>query len=349
MDKLYKVAKIEGKDLGCVAIKDIKKGTLILQEAPQCIPTINDMKSVITSYLQMDQGNQEEFMKLCNRFRDYDSLDEYGKARQDYLKQWIVTNQEFLKSSKLPDEKVLEIFGIYSTNAFLKGVGIQTSRFNHSCCSNAETIWDEDDQLRNTRAVSKINAGEEITINYHWEGLSMKDLDTRQELLLSKWGFKCCCQVCKDEEKHQETAIYKSFEQLQLNVKECITNQRKPDSAGRLENIKKEVTCHKQMYKLAKDKKAPRTFIVNEILDDGFNAAVQGYLLAESVNDRKIMEEFKKECEILALAGEQLSKVLSKATINEWIARKHHFKDWIQLVKKEMKEQQYQFSNLPEQ
>ena len=36
MNTLYKVVKIEGKDLGCVAIKDIKKGTLILQEEPQC-------------------------------------------------------------------------------------------------------------------------------------------------------------------------------------------------------------------------------------------------------------------------------------------------------------------------
>ena len=31
-----------------------------------------------------------------------------------------------------------------------------------------------------------------------------------------------------------------------------------------------------EMYKLAKDKKASRMFIVNEILDDGFNASAQG-------------------------------------------------------------------------
>ena len=67
----------------------------------------------------------------------------------------------------------LNIIGIYSTNAFKMGVGIQTARFNHSCCSNAEAIWDDEDKTRNTRAVSKITAGEEININYHWEGLSM--------------------------------------------------------------------------------------------------------------------------------------------------------------------------------
>ena len=36
MNSLYKVVQIPGKDLGCVALKDIKKGTLILREIPQC-------------------------------------------------------------------------------------------------------------------------------------------------------------------------------------------------------------------------------------------------------------------------------------------------------------------------
>ena len=37
MNDLYKVVHIEGKNLGCVALKDIKSGTLILQEKSQCV------------------------------------------------------------------------------------------------------------------------------------------------------------------------------------------------------------------------------------------------------------------------------------------------------------------------
>ena len=37
MSKLYEVRKIQGKGYGCVALEDIKKGTLILSEIPQCI------------------------------------------------------------------------------------------------------------------------------------------------------------------------------------------------------------------------------------------------------------------------------------------------------------------------
>ena len=35
MDTIYKIEHIEGKNLGCVALIEIKKGTLILQEKPQ--------------------------------------------------------------------------------------------------------------------------------------------------------------------------------------------------------------------------------------------------------------------------------------------------------------------------
>ena len=38
MDNYYQVIPIKGKGLGCIALKDIKKGTIILQEKPQCAP-----------------------------------------------------------------------------------------------------------------------------------------------------------------------------------------------------------------------------------------------------------------------------------------------------------------------
>ena len=37
MEDLYKVIEIKDKGLGCVALKDLKKGTLILKEKPQCV------------------------------------------------------------------------------------------------------------------------------------------------------------------------------------------------------------------------------------------------------------------------------------------------------------------------
>ena len=36
MDILYKLDHIEGKNLGCIALKSIKTGTIIVQEKPVC-------------------------------------------------------------------------------------------------------------------------------------------------------------------------------------------------------------------------------------------------------------------------------------------------------------------------
>ena len=45
---------------------------------------------------------------------------------------------------------------------FQKGVGIRTARFNHSCCSNAEAIWNEEENVREIRAITRIYPGDEI-------------------------------------------------------------------------------------------------------------------------------------------------------------------------------------------
>ena len=127
---------------------------------------------------------------------------------------------------------------------------------------------------------------------------------------------------------------------FQQEVRNCMQGQKKQDRAGRLENIKKEVICHKEMYKLAKEKKAARIFIVHEILDDGFNASVQGYLSSESSYNQQYVDQFKKECEIFAIAGEQLSKVLPIKTLQEWKERKNNFDNWMKEVKQVIRDQQ---------
>ena len=67
---------------------------------------------------------------------------------------------------KFGDSKTLEeIIGIYETNKFNGGVGIQASRFNHSCCSNAEGVWNKEDGSREFRIVKKIKSGETLVIS----------------------------------------------------------------------------------------------------------------------------------------------------------------------------------------
>ena len=336
MNTLYKVVKIEGKDFGCVAIKDIKKGTLILQEEPQCFanatgPSQIDLKSLLDSYKSMSPGDQKEFINLHNRFEKLEDLE------------LTVKQKEWMSKNSICPENILKIYGVYRTNSFENGVALNFARFNHSCCSNAEAMWNEEENSSEIRAVSKIKMGEEVTLTYNWKQLAMKDVKTRQDNLWYNWGFKCCCDVCQEEIK-SEDKTYKIYEKLQEEIKSCLKKQSViKDKVERLENIKKEVFCHKQLYKLAKDKKASRMFIVNEILDDGFNAAAQGYITAQCSYKIDYLNAFKKDCELFAVAGEQLSKVLGSTlsmTYAEWNRRKNEFDEWIKAVKESIKEQQ---------
>ena len=78
-----------------------------------------------------------------------------------------------------------------STNSYDDGVGIQSSRFNHSCSPNAEFEWDESISASGIRTMSKIYYNQEITVNYRPEEIrsSMK-IEKSMELdfkLYQKW------------------------------------------------------------------------------------------------------------------------------------------------------------------
>ena len=201
-------------------------------------------------------------------------------------------------------------------------------RFNHSCRSNAECRFSDDREIREIKAVSKINIGEEITINYDDVELSMKTYKSRQDYLFLNWGFDCKCEMCLEEKLDNQDEIYEKFQQLKEEANQLLSDSKKIESF-QIDKICKEIFCYKEMYKLAKEKKAARSFIIYEILDNGFNAAVQGYLCAHNANDLQKMTQFKKECDNFSKVGEQVSKSISNKTSQEWQIRRKNFDNWI--------------------
>ena len=81
---LYKEENILGKGIGCVAVKSIKKGTLLVREHPQLflsdkeiledpnIPILQEFlqiaEGVIMGFLEMSREDQENYMKLHNNY-----------------------------------------------------------------------------------------------------------------------------------------------------------------------------------------------------------------------------------------------------------------------------------------
>ena len=104
-------------------------------------------------------------------------------------------------------------------------------RFNHSCCPNAETYWNDISKLREIRAVSKIKAGEEISITYE-KSTAMHAKKSRQNYFEGNWGFLCKCEICEDDEEDENQEIVEKFEKLKVKSQEM---QEIADESGVLQ------------------------------------------------------------------------------------------------------------------
>ena len=170
MNEYSHVVQIEGKGLGCVALKDIKKGTLIVKEkASIIVKNTNDKlvmgQQILDSFFSMTKDDQEEFLKL-----------NYPTLSNEEKKNGRIITKEFVQANPGADqEKLIDIVAIFSANmwgfpcwterhrkahanrtqqvtpeevftvvdrsaAFLKA-----SKFNHSCAANAKNIPMDDD------------------------------------------------------------------------------------------------------------------------------------------------------------------------------------------------------------
>ena len=90
MSDLYERKKIEGRGIplegrvyGCFALKDIKKGTIILSESPECVAEGGEnypecrtdpdefqkfAMNVLSAFNKMSQTDKKEFLKLRNKY-----------------------------------------------------------------------------------------------------------------------------------------------------------------------------------------------------------------------------------------------------------------------------------------
>ena len=143
---LYKVTEIEGKGLGCVAISDIKKGSLILKEKPKlCVEkegeywSSEQIKSLLKSFYEMSKADQLEYMTLHNKFNN---IQNFQNSEAIHFCQEVLENVklEIGKIEQDPEKakEILKIFGIFYTKSFEAGVYFKWARLNHSCQPNAD-------------------------------------------------------------------------------------------------------------------------------------------------------------------------------------------------------------------
>ena len=317
MSSLYKVTKIEGKGLGCVAISDIKKGSLISIFNPQlCVETEETegssmwIKSLLKSFYQMSKADQHEFMTLYNRFNNFQNFqnsEDIQNFKEILAKMIKICKLEIGKIEQDPEkaEKILKICGIYSTNSFEDGVCFKISRFNHSCQPNAALInVNGQDQLR---AIGNIKAGKEINLSYLGKfDFGFRNRKYRRQNLLKRWSFFCSCNLCENDvdiDAEAFEAFIQEAEKLFIDRQSALKHEF---SLGAqyysLDKCKKEILCYKQLYKVGKGQNI-QPHILFLTLDQGFHAAITGYLLYKTT-------DLKIDAMTFAKTAEKFGKIL---------------------------------------
>ena len=121
--KLFQVTGIEGKGLGCVAQKDIKRGTLILMEKPCLLQNANlkildkeYFDDAFQSYEKMDNKQKDQFFKLANNYKQIEETNIYPDDKMNVFLEYLKENP------KLYSESVaLEVIQVTETNYIKRG------------------------------------------------------------------------------------------------------------------------------------------------------------------------------------------------------------------------------------
>ena len=165
-ESVYNVQEVAGKGMGCVATKDIKKGSLVLREKPALFIEKQDPKSCFKSFSMMISENQETNLALYNAY-DCDSTEWSSAMRLSHEDtcNWI-SGLGANDLSGLSQEMAVTVWQVCLTNSFDNGVCLNTSRFNHSCNANGHNFWETKTETRELRAWRDIKQGEEITLTY---------------------------------------------------------------------------------------------------------------------------------------------------------------------------------------
>jgi len=310
---MYEVRDIAGRGLGCIASKDIKKGSLILSENPQ-IPDIhnstNNIWALMEAFLQMSESDKLEYMSLHDKYDNMEVLPSYSQLlmKQELLD--MKSRISFIFGEET--EKVLKIYRIYESNCFDDGVSIKASRLNHSCNANTSFVVLDNvpDQIR---AISNIKQGEEITINYlSASDFSMMNREFRQASLLKAWHFICSCDLCENGPDNYGDELEELIAEAREYHKQCDEAFKEGPVDGYkhfpLELCRRELKCYRQIYKLAKDQNL-RPISLFRVVERAFATGSLGYQLYKT-------EDLKIDCEQFAKAADKFGKILGKDLVN---------------------------------
>jgi len=209
-DVVFNIVTLPGKGDGCLANRNIERGTLIFREKALFLTdSVGRELDELAAENNLAGGDLDaieiekerlEFIKVINSFLNLSSQekDRYLRlccGQPDRRTEAAVRAafKSFPQSEYLPFQLCSRVCYTYKVNAFNNGIFPSLSKINHSCQPNTEIFWNQETRSRDLVAVADIKPGDEICHNYLQSCWSCHD---RTTALRDKWNFTCYCNYC---------------------------------------------------------------------------------------------------------------------------------------------------------
>ena len=176
------------------------------------------------------------------------------------------------------------------------------------------------------RATEKILKGQEITISYSTNDIAMINVKERQKFC-HEFGFICTCELCQEEEIKNDNEIYEKFQNLKEETENAYANFCDSEN---LDQLEKALAGQKQMFNLAKNKKAHK-YLMYDLVAKSVDYALIGWYLANFLNNYGKRDYFKQEIVKLSKVAYQIAKLFfgkEGPATKEWKERNEDFDNW---------------------
>lgn len=193
---LFQGCEIPGAGFGYVALQDIPKGTILLEDTPIFRLPEGITNEVVRNHLiRLPPTVQQQFMDLCIGYQYLNDGEYLGRFR----------------ANALP----CGYDNVDGTGRKLAGLLLLAARFNHSCVPNVTFKWDSQAGVMRFCALSAISRAQELCIAYDVSSL-LFTRDARRARLQGSSGFLCHCPACIIENRDSDdrrVALYKAIVQ----------------------------------------------------------------------------------------------------------------------------------------
>ncbi|KAK4445458.1 hypothetical protein QBC34DRAFT_472363 [Podospora aff. communis PSN243] len=201
----YKITPVEGKGLGLIATRKIKRGEIIMVDYPAVLMSMEYLASSKAHHRRRLMRKAME--QLPGETREGIDALQRGKGGHE----------------------VDRIFGVNTYTVGMEGglyVGLflGVARINHSCRPNAYYRFHGDRLTVEIVSHSAIEPGDEILINYTPTGMPHTD---RRRFLHENWDIDCSCSLCRANETtiSDSEAARKQMDDLRETMMEARTNK----------------------------------------------------------------------------------------------------------------------------